>query len=137
LVGGSANDTPAWTPEAHRTALDRYLDDVAAIRPDLPVVLVGVEPIDITKTSQMAPHYRALTSNLAGMVGRHRNVVGFIDPYTDPWLTGTGSTADPHGDGNQDIYVGRDGAHLSGDGQEYYQGRIVEALKKLPLPTTP
>lgn len=137
LVAGSANDTVAWTPEKHRAELDRYLDDVATVRPDLPVVLVGIEPIDITKTTQTAPHYRALTSTLAGMVGRHRNVVGFIDPYTDPWLTGTGSTADPHGDGNQDIYVGRDGAHLSGDGQAYYQGRIVEALTKLPLPTTP
>jgi hypothetical protein len=137
LVAGSANDTVTWTPAQHRAALDRYLTDVAAVRPDLPVVLVGIEPLDFTKTSQTAPHYRALTSSLAGMVGRHRNVSGFIDPYTDPWLTGTGSTADPHGDGNQDMYVGRDGAHLSGDGQAYYQGRIVEALKKLPLPAMP
>jgi hypothetical protein len=60
-------------------------------------------------------------------------VAGFIDSFTDPWLTGWGSTESPTGDGNQDLYLGH-GGHLNGDGQEYYQGRIAEALKELALP---
>src|SRR5690606_16696266 len=108
-----------------------------AARPNLPVVLVGVEPLFYARRSWRLAHYSALTANFAGMVGRHKNVVGFIDPYTDPWLTGSGFVTNPVGDGNQDQYVGKDGIHLGGDGQQYYQGRIVAELRKLPLPPKP
>jgi hypothetical protein len=63
----------------------------------------------------------------------HDNVVGFIDPYTDNWLTGTGSTEHRRGDGNQDQYIGPDGIHPNGRGQEFYQRRIVEQLRAMPV----
>jgi hypothetical protein len=137
LVNGTANDQSNWTPTQHRAALEKFLDDVERVRPDLPVVIAGIQPAWFTKSQTRAPHFIALTSNFAGMVGRHENVVGFIDPYTDPWITGTGSTANPKGDGNQDIYVGKDGVHLNSAGQAYYQGRIVDELKDLPVPQVP
>jgi hypothetical protein len=101
------------------------------------VVLVGIEPLYYARRTWRIAHYSALTSNLAAMVGRHSNVVGFIDPYTDTWLTGSGYAGNPVGDGNQDQYVGKDGIHLDGEGQEYYQGRIADELKDLPLPVAP
>jgi hypothetical protein len=67
------------------------------------------------------------------MAEEHPNVVGFIDPYTPNWLTGTGSTAEPSGSGNQDRYIGVDGHHPNGAGQAFYQRKIVAELKKLPI----
>ncbi len=137
LVNGTINDQPVWSPAQHRAALEKFLDDVEAVRPDLPVVLVGLEPLYYARRTWRLAHYSALTANFAGMVGRHPNVVGFIDPYTRPWLTGTGYSGNPVGDGNQDKYVGKDGIHLNGDGQEYYQGRVVDELEEMPLPAGP
>jgi hypothetical protein len=126
LVNGTLNDSTAWTPTTHRAALEKFLSDVEAIRPDLPVVIVGVEPVS-SYTRYSMSHYRALELNFTGMLGRHRNVVGSIDPFTDPWLT-----AD-----NEAQYLGADHVHPSGTGQAYYQGRIVAELKKLPVPHAP
>lgn len=137
LVNGSINDAPwsTYTPEVHRAAVDRFLTDVARVRPDLHVVLVGIEPLGIRLAPVWGERARAMTANLAAMVGRHPNVVGFIDPYTDPWLTGTGSITNPKGDGNQDDYIGLDGVHPSVAGVRYYVGRIVEGLAPLTLPS--
>lgn len=137
LVNGSINDA-AWStyaPEVHRAAVDRFLTDVARVRPDLHVVLVGIEPLGIRLAPVWGERARAMTANLAAMVGRHPNVVGFIDPYTDPWLTGTGSITNPKGDGNQDDYIGLDGVHPSVAGIRYYVGRIAEQLAPLTLPS--
>lgn len=138
LVNGTVNDRSAWTSEQHLAAVDAFLDDVEQVRPDLPVVLVGVEPLYYARAyAARVTFYRALTANLASRVGRHKNVVGFIDPYTEGWLTGSGTVSSPKGDGNQDLYIGSDGVHPTGAGQLYYEGRIVEQLKNLPVPVTP
>ncbi len=133
LVNGSANDQTVWTPEQHRAAVDAFLSELERVRPDLPVVLVGVQGIYYTRRHWRYAHYKALNDNLAAMVQKHPNVAGFIDGFTDPWFTGTGSTEAPQGDGNQDLYIEGDG-HPNGDGQAYFQSRIAEELKKLALP---
>lgn len=136
LVNGSFNDAPvaAYSAEAHRAAVDAYLDDLARIRPDLPVVLVGIEPLGRYQASYWDTRSRTMNATLAATVGRHPNVIGFIDPYTDRWLTGTGSITAPKGDGNQDVYVGTDGVHLSVAGVAYYVGRVVSGLREVRLP---
>ncbi|GAA4813764.1 hypothetical protein ACFQ0K_05715 [Nocardioides caeni] len=136
VVSGSMNDVVAanYSVAGHRAAVTTFLTELAALRPDLPVVLVGIEPMGVLKAQVWDDRARALTANLAAMVGRHPNVVGFIDPYTDRWLTGTGSIASPQGDGNQDRYIGVDGAHPSVAGVAYYVGRIVEEMRTLRVP---
>ena len=136
LVNGSINDAFAasYSPEAHLAAVDKYLDDLALIKPDLPVVLIGIEPLSLFRTGVWGDRSRAMNDALASMVGRHANVIAFIDPYTDPWLTGTGSISDPKGDGNQDRYIGTDGVHPGIAGVGYYVGRIVTALQDVRLP---
>lgn len=136
IVNGSFNDAPvgSYSAEAHRAAVDAYLDDLARIRPDLPVVLVGIEPLGRYQTSYWDGRSRTMNTTLAASVGRHPNVIAFIDPYTDRWLTGTGSIVAPKGDGNQDVYVGTDGLHLSVAGVAYYAGRVVRELREVRLP---
>jgi lysophospholipase L1-like esterase len=135
LIGGSINDGYKAV-ELQRPAVDALLSQLEEARPDLPVVLLGVEPLVAYHSSYWMSRGKTFTSNLRSMVGRHQNVVGFIDPFTSPWLTGNGSTAKPTGNGNSDEYVGSDGVHLSAAGARYYQDRIVDELRKLPLPAT-
>ena len=139
IVNGSLNDGSFCSPAQHLAAVEAYLDRVAEVRPDLPIVLIGIEPVKAGRalTSAEKADYDAKTQNLRSMVGRHRQVVGFIDPFTEQWLTGTGSTASPTGDGNQDQYIGADGSHLSAAGQNYYQALVKARLADLPatLPT--
>jgi putative cell wall-binding protein len=137
LVNGSINDL-YWSADKQRAEMDAFLDKVAQARPGLPVVLVSIEPLSSsTVHDQTNPGFQALDANFAVVAARHPNVVGVIDPYTADWLTGTGSTTHPAGDGNQDQYVGADGIHLNAPGQAYYQGRIVQALRQLPARLTP
>ncbi len=136
LVNGSINDAsaPSYSATAHAEAVNKFLTDVARIRPDLPVVLVGVEPLGIWQTPYWDARARAMTANLAATVGRHQNVVGFIDPYTDRWFTGTGSIVNPKGDGNQDRYIGTDGVHPAAAGVAYFVDRIIAELGPMSFP---
>lgn len=136
LVNGSINDASAtsYSATAHAEALNRFLTDVARIRPGLPVVLVGIEPLGIWQTTYWDTRAREMTANLAAAVGRHQNVVGFIDPYSERWFTGTGSIRNPKGDGNQDRYVGDDGVHPAAAGVAYYVDRIVAELRPMSFP---
>lgn len=133
LVNGSLNDR-LWTTSAHRAAMDAFLNDVAEVRPDLPIILVSLEPLSFFGVrDQEYAHYRALNANFAPVAAAHSNVVGLIDPYTADWITGTGSTDNQMHDGNQDQYVGSDGIHLNSAGQAYYQGRITDELRPMSL----
>jgi len=133
LIGGSMNDGNKAV-ELQKPAVDALLTQLEEERPDLPVVLLGVEPLVKYRSSFWMSRGKTFTSNLKSMVGRHQNVVGFIDPFTSPWITGTGTTASPNGSGNSDRYVGSDGVHLSVAGTRYYQQRVVDELRQLPLP---
>lgn len=126
LVSGSANDQKSWTPAQHRDAVDAFLSELERVRPNLPVILVGIQGIPYTRSATRFAHYKALNDNLAAMVETHPNVVGFIDGFTDPWFS----------DANFDQYIGFDGAHPNGEGQAYFQGRIVDELTEMPLPAS-
>ncbi len=138
LVNGSINDGLFFSPAQHLAAVETYLDRVVAVRPDLPIVLVGIEPVKVGSplTAEQTADFDAKTQNFRSMVG-HRNVVGFIDPYSEQWLTGTGSTKSVTGTGNQDVYIGVDQTHLTSAGVEYYQRLIRDRLADLPATLAP
>ena len=71
------------------------------------------------------------------MVGRRDNVTVFIDGYSGPVAHGYRIDRDSQGDGNQDQYIGSDGYHRNGPGQTYYQGRLTEELRDIPLRAGP
>jgi hypothetical protein len=136
LIGGSIND--ALMPQRrYRATVDRLLDTVERTRPGLPVVLLGVEPLGGEfEGAFWRRRGETMTAVLRSMVTRHRNVVGFIDPFSKPWLTGTGSIVKPTGDGNDDAFIGADGIHPSIAGTHFYQQKVVAALRQVPFPET-
>lgn len=52
------------------------------------------------------------------------NAAGALVATHGPWITGTGNTSAPKGDGNADFYVGSDGVHATDAGHEYLAGRM-------------
>ena len=137
LIGGSIND--ALMPQRrYRATVDRLLDAVERTRPELPVVLLGVEPLGGEfEGAYWRRRGETMTAVLRSMVSRHRNVVGFIDPFSTPWLTGTGSIVKPTGDGNDDAFIGADGIHPSIAGTRFYQEKVAAALRQVPFPESP
>lgn len=137
MIGGSIND--AFVPlKGYHDAVDQLLTTLAKTRPNLPVVILGIEPLP---GSMQTTYWRArcavMTSVLRSMAKRHKNVVGLIDPYTENWFTGSGSIAAPKGDGNADRFLGLDGIHPSVAGVRHFQGRVTAALRTLPFPAAP
>ncbi len=47
------------------------------------------------------------------------------------YITGTGDTEKPHGDGNADFYVCEDNVHLSIEGNKYFGERLAKEFAKL------
>ena len=134
LINGSLNDE-GWTPEEHRAVLRSTLNSLVEARPDLPIVVIGLEAQSFGPYHPDGPGERdlAFTANFREVIQDFPNVVGFIDPNTENWLTGMGSVANPTGEGNQDQYVGPDGIHLNPAGQTFFQAKVIEQLRNISL----
>ena len=48
-----------------------------------------------------------------------------------PWMTGTGNTSAPAGNGNCDIYISSDGTHPNDAGHAYLAGRMADEIMRL------
>jgi lysophospholipase L1-like esterase len=130
LVNGSVNDGGADNA-VYTAAVNHFLDRVAELRPGLPVVILGIEPTTVIADAGWRIDLDAKNQLLEEIAAQHTNVVGFINPYDEHWLTGTGSTTEPEGDGNQDLYIAPDHIHLSPAGQAYYQDLVADRLAPL------
>lgn len=55
----------------------------------------------------------------------------FVDPVGEGWITGTGNSSSPAGDGNADVYIGSDNAHPTDAGHAWIASRIVGHMRAL------
>ena len=133
---------------AVRDAAAGVLQQVAAGSPSTTTYVVGpwVQSGNPSPTSVRTDEALRTAAREAG--------VAFISPRTGtvygtdgavvanqrPWITGTGSTANPVGDGNADTYVGADGVHPNDAGHRYIARRMALALEQVlgaePVPDT-
>ena len=66
----------------------------------------------------------------AGMGAVAASVGGiFIDPLAGGWMTGSGRSGSPAGDGNADVYRGSDGTHPTQAGHDYLGTRLAFAIR--------
>lgn len=54
--------------------------------------------------------------------------VAYIDTVADPWVTGSGCSGSPAGDGNGDAYTSADTTHPNAAGCAYYAARLAFAI---------
>ena len=136
LVNGSINDGPPFTRLQHRKAVKDFLDDVHRVRPDLPIVLVGVEPVAFWYAPDVPlKHFLDREENLLCEMRTHPQVRGVVQSYRENWLTGTGYIDHKMHDGNQDEYIGKDWIHPTAAGVAFYQRKVVAALRTMTLGT--
>lgn len=127
ILGGSIN-SGLKTPEQVEAAFDELFTAFQEDRPTTPVVLIGVEPLDLG-----AAEHAANNTALAARAEAAPNVVGFIDWYTEDWFTGTGSDDAPIGDGNQDEFVSFDDVHANRAGNALLVAAVVSRMSGMPL----
>lgn len=93
------------------------------------LVVVGPQSYGSKSTSDSSPYLKAAA--LAAS-----NVITYADPQADDWVTGTGNSLTPVGDGTADIYNnGYNSGHLTVAGNRYYAERLA-ALVAATLPPT-
>lgn len=126
LVNGTINDH-AYPVADVKAAMIQFYADVAEIKPGVPIVQVGIEPVTYPGIAA-PPGLATLVTAQQEAVAASPNVVGYIDPYTIPWLTGSGDEGVTDGNGNQDYLIGVDGIHLSVRGSKHYARLIADRM---------
>lgn len=122
IVAGTSNDDAnAATVGAAAAAL---YASVATRSPSTKIIVVGPQ-----NTSQTVGANRELVrAAIVSAANAAPNVIGVIDPIISAWITGTGKAGAPANNGNADVFVGSDGAHLNQAGYDYWARRILAAL---------
>lgn len=125
VVFGSINDSTSSAPEgANATTL---YSRIAADLPTTDVVVVGRQSYGTSALTNSSPYLK--TAALAAP-----NVVTYADPRAENWVTGTGNSTAPAGDGTADIYHNGDNtSHLTVAGNRYYAERLA-ALVAAAMP---
>jgi len=139
----------------------RRIADVVASNPDLVILnATGNDPSGTVRAPALAAMqaYRAALPGVPIIVGGiwpgsggpsaervavEAEVKAAFDLWADPlswwvaaaapasWITGTGKSTAPVGDGNADVYVGSDGVHPTQAGHDYYGLRWAGAIRSI------
>lgn len=119
---GSINDDNQATLQADAAA---YYAAIATRLPGVPIVVVGTQ--DLAGTPSAARLANAAAVKAAALAAP--NVVKYVDPIAEAWITGTGKTTAPAGDGNADLFIGPDGVHPSQAGHDYLARQYAAVLQ--------
>ncbi len=151
LTAGGINDNnwlaffPYASAEAARlgfeAAVHAYFRALRAALPDSVLAATGPWQPDATRYLDQALHkvdtVRSALAAVAGpwvfmdnLRGNWVNSAGVSSgANTGAWQTGTGTVANPKGDGNGDLYVSADGTHPSEAGAAYLGRQIAQSLR--------
>lgn len=155
ITAGSINDNnwlafpPYVSGEAARAGFEaatlKYFSDLRAALPGAVLAALGPWQPNPLRYPESARH--KADAILAGLLAAGGNWV-FIDNLqgswvnsagarsavsSGPWQTGTGTVADPRGDGNADLYVSGDGTHPTEAGAEYLGIQLAQFLRQAVL----
>lgn len=128
IVFGSANDSGSSLSTV-TTAANGFWNAVKAARPDLPIVVVGVESGPLVGFDPAT--LDALNTALITAAEANANVAAAIDMRTEPWVTGAGHDGTPAGDGNADFFISIDGRHPTRAGSENLAMRLTDELSAI------
>jgi lysophospholipase L1-like esterase len=126
IQGGEVVDVPTVALTA--TEATRICQAILAAQPATKIILLGwLMPVSIAASTPWLQWSAGMGAVAASVGGR------FIDPLALGWLTGSGRSGTPAGDGNADAYRGPDGTHPAQAGHDYLGTRVAFALRP---PTT-
>ncbi len=122
IQGGEVVDVPTCALTAAEAT--RICRAILAAKPTTRIILLGwFMPVSIANSTPWK-QWNAAMNAAATIVGGI-----FIDPLTWGWMTGSGRSGTPVGDGNGDVYRGSDGTHPSQAGHDYLGTRVAFAIR--------
>lgn len=123
---GGGNDVALSPPQATiQPLIETWLTKVISSKPDTIVFMTG----PLIGSNAGASHLTIQAAKQAAAARFPLNVA-FIDTLNDPWVSGTGRSGTPTGDGNRDWVTGADSAHPTMEGHRYLAGRVARAVAK-------
>ena len=126
LVFGSINDFQTADTTTNASA---YYSTLAAQLPNANVVVVGRQSFNNSSNAN------GVDEDIQAGITGHPNVIGYVSPRAEAWITGTGHTLS--GTGDAAIYHnGNNQQHLSDAGNLYYGRKLAQVLADL-LPLAP
>lgn len=132
--GGGTNDLEGGFTETETiNAAIAYFTQAATDLPNTKLVFVeGFSPPYFTP-AVYNPKYINIRDQVQTSLGGSGIDVYYLSvaSNTVPPLTGSGYVTNPQNDGNSDIYVGSDGAHLSGLGNTYLRSYLAPKIKRV------
>lgn len=131
IVNGSGNDL-GYTDAQVEAAMKSFFARVRQVRPNLPVIWVGIEPVAYFENLYTAAGMIAREEKQRQWAMREPNCVGSILTAKENWLTGTGYEGATNGSGNQDLLVSIDGVHLNKYGTRWFGRMVAERIKQMP-----
>lgn len=130
VVFGTINDNGVTDKTTVTTAAAALYSRIATDLPGTKVIVVGPESYNNASNTGAANLANRDAVKAAALAAP--NVVGFIDPMAEAWVTGTGTTTSPAGNGTADLYHnGANLNHLSKAGNRYYAEKLATAIAAL------
>lgn len=122
LIFGSVNDGGGGSALVGTNAAALF-SHLAIELPATRVIVVGPQSYGNVATSDSSPYLK--TAALAAP-----NVASYSDPRAEQWVTGTGNSTAPTGNGTADVYHnGYNTSHLTAAGNAYYAARLADVVR--------
>lgn len=131
LLNGSVNDM-GYSETEVVNAMKVFFDRWRSVRPETPIVWQGLEPQAYFESVYTTQAMIAREEALRITAEADPLVIGTILTAKENWLTGTGSSVNPNGTGNQDFYIGGDEIHLSPLGCRFTGRLVAERMASMP-----
>lgn len=126
LVFGTINDTNVGIG----AAVTEFIQARASDMPNTKLIIVG--PQSYNNSTNTAIGGATTDAQMQTACVGQPNVLAYISPRQEQWITGTGNTVTPAGNGNADIYHnGENVNHLSKAGNRYYAEKLATAVAGL------
>jgi lysophospholipase L1-like esterase len=120
VISAGVNDA-AFTDAQIQAETALLFDDIQAALPETLVYVAG----PMVTTARARP---GINAAVKAAMGTRSNFI-WVPNVDEAWLTGSGTVAQPKGDGNSDQYRAADGTHPSPAGIEFLAGKMATFIK--------
>lgn len=126
LVFGTINDNGTGLG----AAVTEFIQARAADMPNTKLIIVGPESYNNSTNAGIGG--TSVDAQMQTACAGQPNVLAYISPRQEQWITGTGNTVTPAGDGTADLYHnGENLNHLSRAGNRYYAEKLAAKVAAL------
>lgn len=126
VVNISVNDV-SYTEDEVKTATTNFIDTLSGALPNVEIIIIGALGKNLAE-------YKALEEYAKSAIDESSyDNIKFIPvqtetTYMNGWINGSGSSTEPAGNGNADIYLQADKLHPTKEGQIYLASRIIQGM---------